>query len=370
MENNFWRLTLDTNPEDCNLACIMCEEHSPYSHFREQLYAKTGVKVRHMPPSWLRPIFEEAAQMGIGEIIPSTMGEPLLYRQFDEILDLCKEFGILCNLTTNGTFPKRTVEDWATRIVPVTSDVKISWNGATAETSEKVMLKIDFAQAIDNVRRFIAVRDAHAAAGGHFCRVTLQLTFMRNNMHELADIVKLAASLGVDRVKGHQLWDHFEEIKELSFRQNAETIAEWNQYVAEAYDAAAQYLKPNGERVLLEQITPLQAGQDKEVPEDYACPFLGKELWISATGKFSPCCAPDAQRQSLGDFGNYPALGIAAVVQTNLYRELQQNYKGKPLCKTCNMRKPTTVPAPLHQAGQGYRPHDSGSGSAVAQVND
>lgn len=339
MENKFWRLTLDTNPEDCNLACIMCEEHSPFSNFREQLFAKTGVKVRHMPPTWLRPIFEEAAQMGIREIIPSTMGEPLLYRQFDEILDLCKEFGIQCNLTTNGTFPKRTVEDWANRIVPVTSDVKISWNGATAETSEKVMLKIDFPQAIENVRRFIAVRDAHAAAGGNFCRVTFQLTFMRNNMHELTEIVKLAASLGVDRVKGHQLWDHFEEIKGLSFRQSAETIAEWNSYVAAAHEAAECFRKPNGEKVLLEQITPLQAGEDKEVPIDYECPFLGKELWISATGKFSPCCAPDAQRESLGDFGRYPEVGIQKIVSGQNYNELQMNYKDKSLCKTCNMRK-------------------------------
>jgi MoaA/NifB/PqqE/SkfB family radical SAM enzyme len=339
MESQFWRLTLDTNPEDCNLACIMCEEHSPFSNFREQLFAQTGVKVRHMPTAWLRPIFEEAAQMGIQEIIPSTMGEPLLYRQFDEILALCKEFGIRCNLTTNGTFPKRTVEDWAERIVPVTSDVKISWNGATAATAEKVMLKIDFAQAVDNVRRFIAVRDAHAAAGGNFCRVTFQLTFMRNNMHELADIVQLAASLGVDRVKGHQLWDHFEEIKELSFRQNAATIAEWNSYVQAAHAAAETHRKPNGEKVLLEQITALQAGEEKEVPNHYECPFLGKELWISATGKFSPCCAPDAHRQSLGDFGSYPEMGIREVVKTEHYRQLQENYKGKPLCQGCNMRK-------------------------------
>lgn len=339
MENKFWRLTLDTNPEDCNLACIMCEEHSPYSNFREQLYAKTGVKVRHMPANWLRPIFEEAAALGIREIIPSTMGEPLLYRQFDEILDLCREFGIRCNLTTNGTFPKRTVEDWAARIVPVTSDVKLSWNGATAETATQVMLKLDFEQAIDHVRRFIAVRDAHAAAGGNFCRVTFQLTFMRNNMHELADIVRLAARLGVDRVKGHQLWDHFEEIKGLSFRQNADTIAEWNRYVAEAHAAAAECLKPDGSRVLLEQITPLQEGEEAEVPHEYACPFLGRELWISATGKFSPCCAPDAQRQSLGDFGHYPAQGIAQVIESAQYRALMADYKERPLCRGCNMRK-------------------------------
>jgi hypothetical protein len=26
-----WRITFDTNPDTCNLRCIMCEEHSPHS---------------------------------------------------------------------------------------------------------------------------------------------------------------------------------------------------------------------------------------------------------------------------------------------------------------------------------------------------
>ena len=26
-----WRITFDTNPDDCNLRCIMCECFSPYS---------------------------------------------------------------------------------------------------------------------------------------------------------------------------------------------------------------------------------------------------------------------------------------------------------------------------------------------------
>ena len=339
MQNEFWRLTLDTNPEDCNLACIMCEEHSPFSDFKEKLFAETGQKVRRMPKSWLEPLFQQAKEMGIREIIPSTMGEPLLYKDFDYMLELFQQYGIMCNLTTNGTFPKRSVAEWAKLIVPVTSDVKISWNGATAETSEQVMLKLDFVQAVENVQRFIAVRDAHAAVGGNFCRVTFQLTFMRNNMHELAEIVKLAAELGVDRVKGHQLWDHFEEIKDLGFRQNAETIAEWNGYVAEAHEAAEHYRKPNGEKVLLEQIIPLAPQADQAVPDHYECPFLGKELWLSATGKLSPCCAPDAQRRSLGDFGRYPQVGLEEAVQSPAYQELVEHYREKPLCQTCTMRK-------------------------------
>ena len=85
--------------------------------------------------------------------------------------------------------------------MPNTTDIKISWNGATKETSEKIMKGIDFDKAIQNVKEFIKYRDEHCANTGYFCRVTLQLTFMQNNMHELAAIVKLAASLGVDEVK-------------------------------------------------------------------------------------------------------------------------------------------------------------------------
>lgn len=340
MQNNFWRLTLDTNPEDCNLACIMCEEHSPCSTFKEDLYEQTGMKVRRMPVEWLEHIFEEAHALGIREIIPSTMGEPLLYRHFDRILALCHRYGIRCNLTTNGTFPKRGAEDWAKLIVPVTSDVKISWNGATAETAERVMLKLNFNQALANVRTFIQVRDLHAAAGGNRCRVTFQLTFMRSNMHELADIVRLAADLGVDRVKGHQLWAHFDEIKDESFRQNERTISEWNRYVKQAHAAAEHFRKPDGSKVLLEQIIPLRPGEAEQVPEEYICPFLGQELWISALGKISPCCAPDAQRNSLGDFGKYPETGLAEATRSQAYRTLQSGYRDFQLCRTCTMRKP------------------------------
>lgn len=36
-----WRITFDTNPDDCNLSCIMCEEHSIYSKSQEERKAGT-----------------------------------------------------------------------------------------------------------------------------------------------------------------------------------------------------------------------------------------------------------------------------------------------------------------------------------------
>lgn len=337
---NLWRITLDTNPEDCNLSCTMCEEHSPFSKFiREKLNGKR----RRMPKEWLESIFQQAKALGVKEIIPSTMGEPLLYKHFAYIVELCYKYGIKMNLTTNGTFPKTTeksVTEWAKLLVPITTDVKISWNGATAQTAQKIMLKINFDEAIANVREFIRIRNEHFKATGYKCRVTFQLTFMQNNMHELADIIALAAKLDVDRVKGHQLWAHFDEIKDLSMKHSAESILQWNKYVEEAYKAQEKYRKHNGEKVILENIIPIEINESQEIPENYNCPFLGKELWISPTGKISPCCAPDEMRQTLGNFGNIENNTIESILNSDNYINLITHYKQIPLCKTCNMRKP------------------------------
>jgi radical SAM protein with 4Fe4S-binding SPASM domain len=80
--------------------------------------------------------------------------------------------------------------------------------------------------------------------------------------------------------------------------------------------------------------------KSEECPENYECPFLRKELWISATGDISPCCAPDSLRKSLGSYGNIETLELADVFQSIDYKHLVRTYKSNPLCKTCNMRKP------------------------------
>ena len=108
----------------------MCEEHSEYSHFKDELYKTTGCKHRRMPVEWLDSIMKEAARLGVTEVIPSTMGEPLLYNGIDEFFECVKRYGLVVNLTTNGSFPRKPIETWTKVIVPITRDVKVSINGA------------------------------------------------------------------------------------------------------------------------------------------------------------------------------------------------------------------------------------------------
>lgn len=78
------------------------------------------------------------------------------------------------------------------------------------------------------------------------------------------------------------------------------------------------------------------------------CPFLGREAWISASGRFDPCCAPDAERRKLGDFGSLTARNDSPSLQSLWdgagYQSLIKNYWQRPLCRGCNLRLPAQTP--------------------------
>jgi len=335
--NGPWRITFDTNPDDCNLSCIMCEDHSPYSK-TQKTRINAGLPRRRMPIDLIRKIVTQAKPMGLREIIPSTMGEPLLYKQFTEILDICNEHNVKLNLTTNGTFPIKGVNEWAKLIVPVTSDVKISWNGATKLTQEKIMLGSKWDKILNNVKEFIAYRNQYAATHDHYCRVTFQLTFMKQNIHELANIVALAIELGVDRVKGHQLWAHFSEIKKDALYADAENISLWNKALNEALFIAETRCLPNGKKILLENFLPLDINTKAPSKALGKCRFLGQEAWVATDGRFNPCCAPDQERRTLGDFGNLNEVSLDEIWSSKSYTELKLNYLEQTVCQKCNMR--------------------------------
>ncbi len=333
-----WRVTFDTNPDTCNLKCVMCEEHSDHSLL--QIRRKEAGKPRRvMPITLVRRVIAEAARHGLREVIPSTMGEPLLYDDFEEFVAVVRDHGVRLNLTTNGTFPRLGARRWAEILVPITSDVKISWNGARASTHEAIMVGTRFETSVDNVRAFVEVRDAHAAAGGNRCRVTFQLTFVEANVGELADIVRLAAQLGVDRVKGHHLWAHFAEIEGMSMRRSSEAMSRWNEAVGAARVAAEECLRA-GRPVLLEGIFAVEADSPTDLGRGGPCPFLGQEAWISAEGRFDPCCAPDAQRRTLGSFGTLHDRSLMEIWTSREYDELRRTYRTRTLCTGCNMRRP------------------------------
>ena len=333
-----WRITFDTNPDTCNYKCIMCECFSPYSTTRQDRVSQ-GIPRRLMDIQLVRKILEEMKDTPLREIIPSTMGEPLLYKSFDEIIKMCHEFGLKLNLTTNGSFPIKGAEEWARLLLPVLSDIKISWNGATKETNEKIMLFSKWEKMIGDLTSFLKSRDDYALQGGNRPTVTLQMTFLETNLEDIPSLVEKSIDLGVDRIKGHHLWTHFEEIKSLSMRRNQDAIERWNVIANQAIKIAHSKKLENGSFIKLENIHPLSIEAEKDIAPDGRCPFLGQEAWINTEGKFSPCCAPDKQRDALGYFGNVEKTSFSDIWLSETYQGLRKTYLQHPLCKGCDMKK-------------------------------
>ena len=214
----------------------------------------------------------------------------------------------------------------------------------TEETQQKIMKNSKLEKQIENLKKFVAVRDRIASEGGNYCSVTLQLTFMEQNLQEIPQIVAFAIENGVDRVKGHHLWAHFDEIKDENLRRNNASIERWNATAKECRDYAALNKLKNGKTIRLDNFFDLNVTATNEEPihADAVCPFLGKEAWINHEGRFDPCCAPDEQRKSLGYFGNInqPGQSLEEIWNSKKYKDLCENYMSKPLCRGCNMRRP------------------------------
>lgn len=322
-----WRITFDTNPDICNLNCIMCDTHSIYNPKRS--YARKNMNI---------DIVEKvvaSVYTHLEEIIPSTMGEPLLYPDFPKLIEIAKKYNVKINLTTNGTFPFIGVEKWAKMLMPVVSDIKVSINGVNKDTAESIMIGIDFKKQIENIKTLIKYRDKVKVEGINNPTITFQVTFMKKNLYEIPKLLELAIKLRVDRFKGHHLWVTWEQLKEEDLRSNKELINKWNNIVDELFKIKEKY-KSN---IKLDNI--FKIGDESNIcNEDIICPFLGKEAWIDWDGTFNICCAPDNLRKQFGYFGNVIEDDFLSLWNSEKYNYFINNWENNPICRICNMKRP------------------------------
>lgn len=331
-----WRITFDTNPDECNLRCIMCEMNSGKEPY-EVGWRQERASARRMDVGIIRRVVSEVSPLGLKEIIPSTMGEPLLYQDFDEIIRLCSAHNIKMNLTTNGTWPVRGVDPWGNLLLPICSDIKISWNGMDPDIQESIMVGSDHERQLDDLITLLELRDELLLQTGHRCSITLQCTFMESNLEDLPDMVRFAISNGIDRVKGHHLWIQNPSMNEENMKRDAISIKRWNYTVQKCKRIAMA--QSNDGSFILENFEPFSSTCSTISPA-WTCPFPGREAWINHDGRFDPCCAPDALRKDLGNFGKVTENGLMHIWRSESYQKLCHEYSGNDLCNSCLMRKP------------------------------
>ncbi|PCJ18940.1 MAG: hypothetical protein COB02_09400 [Candidatus Cloacimonadota bacterium] len=316
-----WRITIDTNPDHCNLNCIMCDTHS--------IYNKDFKPTRKiMEKVLLNKVIDEALALGVKEIIPTTMGEPLLYKHFDIFISKLINNKTKLNLTTNGTFPTIGVEKWAKKLLPVLSDIKISINSIDSKINESIMVNDSTLKKLNDIKKFTKIRDALYPK----VSITLQVTFLDSNLNYLEEIINFSIENNINRVKGHHLWVTYKEIKSESLQNSNIKIEKWNSFIDNINKYKTLIKLVNFEKQVSKKDIDL-------VPEAYNCPFLSNEIWIDYNGDFNVCCAPSKIRLSLGKWGSIKSRTIENMFNSIEYSNLIKNYKNQKICTICSLRK-------------------------------
>jgi pyruvate-formate lyase-activating enzyme len=132
----------------CNLRCPMCPVPT----------SKTDMDGRApgiMPVETFDAIMSQLS--GRQRVIGLTMmGEPLINKHIVRFVRTAREHGHWVALTTNGTL--LTEEKSRALLAAGLNMVKVSFDGATKETYERIRIGAEFSRVVENVKRFDALR--------------------------------------------------------------------------------------------------------------------------------------------------------------------------------------------------------------------
>ncbi len=239
-------------------------------------------------------VIANASGSGLCEVIPSTMGEPLLYTHFNELLDLCKSLNVKVNLTTNGTFPGFWgTDDGLKKLLECCCDIKIStlaseqFDGWKANVEKLLNTRYSVEKA--------AVESAMENAAGSAATVSLQVTLHKENLMMIPEVIAWANAKGINRIKWNRVVFLSTTPKELveKFALSPERVAEIRNYV-KGFAALGGKVKHEGNLFFGNG----NNGNANRVPRDDSRCGFDDELWILPDGSKQHC--PNPERR----FGN------------------------------------------------------------------
>ena len=136
------------------------------------------------------------------EVIPSTMGEPLLYSKFPELLELCRSLDVPMNLTTNGSFPGEWGQNpGMEKLLVACSDIKVSTLSCEMGGLDAATWKSNVVRLLECRKRLLQIGVPGHANGKFLSTVSLQVTLHRENLEQAESLLRWAEEVGIHRIK-------------------------------------------------------------------------------------------------------------------------------------------------------------------------
>jgi MoaA/NifB/PqqE/SkfB family radical SAM enzyme len=264
------------------------------------------------------------------------IGEPLLNPDLGAMIRHLKDREVYVVFNTNAVLltRRRQVE----LIHSGLDELRVSVDGSTPETYLRVRGIPAFERVVTNVGEMVRTR---RELSSETPRLSFWVTGLRENLHELPEVVDLAARLGVEEVYLQRMvfWGEGLAVEEQSvyrgFRAQAEAIVGEAERRAAEHGVALKGADAASPRTSLLERPPS--------PEPWrACSRPLRLAYITAQGTALPCCiAPftDAPYDSIV-LGNYLRDGVAAVWTGEAYRRFRERLYSSdppPSCRNCGL---------------------------------
>lgn len=313
----------------CNLRCQMCsiqfrEDGPPFGPLAFMAWDTFTRIIEGFPT--------------LRELHLQGLGEPMMHPRFFDMVEYAASNRIRVTTNSNLTIlnPRR-----AERLVTSGLDtLHISIDGATAETYERIRLRSRLDRVLRNVDLVNVARRERAT---RLPRMKMVSVIMRQNLHELPDLVRLARRLEMESLfVQHLCHDFGEESLPSRYRPMREFVREQTLFAEDLH--RVEHYFGLGREVAGELGVELRLPRTRMklhpqgTPGRKRCSWPWTAGYVSYQGLAMPCCmvsTPDRM-----NFGNMAESGVKDVWESDAF----QAFRGRldsddppDICRSCSI---------------------------------
>lgn len=311
----------------CNLRCQMCP-----IQFRQD-------GPPHGPPAFMAfetftRLIDEFTQLE--HLHLQGLGEPMMHPRFFEMVAYAAGQGIRVTTNSNLTLlNRRRAEQCVTSGLDC---LHVSLDGATPQTYERIRLGARFERVQRNLERVLAARQQ---LNSDRPQLHMVMVIMRQNLHELPDLVRLAARWSMAEIFVQHLCHdfgesslpaHYEPMRH--FVQEETLLAEEPARIEKYFSRARQVAQEVGLKLRLPRTQPRLHPPGTPGPERCDWPWRG--AYISYQGYAMPCCmiaTPD--RLNLGNMAEQGAEAVWNGESYQAFRRQLASDEPPEICQSC-----------------------------------
>jgi radical SAM protein with 4Fe4S-binding SPASM domain len=266
------------------------------------------------------------------------LGEPMMHPRYFDMVRYAVARGIRVTTNTNMTLlnAKRAVECVTCGL----DTLHVSIDGATPETYNRIRVRAHLDRVLHNLELLLDTREQCRSGLPHLKMV---MVIMRQNLHELPDLVRLAARYQMEEVFVQHLAhdfgedslpEHYAPMRQFVQEQTLfeVEVSRIDRYFGEARQAAqalgVQLRLPNTRMRIHPPGTP---GKDR-------CSWPWNGAYISYQGLAMPCCmvaTPDR-----ANFGNMAEAGVKEIWNNPAFQDFRNQLSSDTppaICQSCSV---------------------------------